>query len=149
MNSIPIRIERCRPHAILPHYQHENDSGFDLHACLEEPVRLFPRKVAVLPTGLRVAIPAGYEMQIRSRSGLAAKSHLVLTNSPGTIDSGFRGELMLILSNHSEVVYTVRHGDRMAQGVVCPVLRAQWEEGPIGEATERGAGGLGSTGTAR
>lgn len=87
MPSIPIRIERCREGAVLPQYQREGDSGFDLHVCYDKPMMLFPGKVALLPTGLRVAIPDGFEMQIRSRSGLAAKHSLSVLNAPGTIDA--------------------------------------------------------------
>lgn len=147
MNAIQVRIERCRPGAVVPQYQREGDSGFDFHACIEERRRIFPGSVALIPTGIRMAIPVGYEVQVRSRSGLAVKHHIVIGNAPGTVDASFRGEIHLIVANFSPVLYTVDPGERLAQGVLCPVMQAAWEEGEVGEdETERGAGGFGSTG---
>lgn len=146
--TIPLQIQRL-PHAIglpLPAYETEGAAGFDLRAALEEPITLAYGDRALVPTGVAVAVPPGYELQIRPRSGLAFKYGLTVLNTPGTIDSDYRGEIKVILINHGTDTLEVQPGDRVAQGVLCPVLRAKFEEVPeLGE-TARGEGGFGSTG---
>lgn len=135
----------------LPSYETLGAAGADLRANLppavrEEGVTLPPLGRAILPTGLRLAIPAGHEMQIRPRSGLAVKSGVTVVNAPGTIDSDYRGPLGVALINLSDVAYVVRHGDRIAQAVVAPVVQAGWRIVEALDETERGTGGFGSTG---
>ncbi|NBD29696.1 MAG: dUTP diphosphatase [Alphaproteobacteria bacterium] len=133
----------------LPHYASAGAAGADLRANFADrgQVALAPGARALIPTGLRLAIPAGYEVQLRPRSGLALKHGITLPNSPGTIDSDYRGPLGVILQNTGEASFTVAHGDRIAQMVVAPVVRATFEAGPLDD-TDRGAGGFGSTGAA-
>ncbi len=133
----------------LPHYASAGAAGADLRANFEDrgQVELAPGTRALIPTGLRLAIPAGYEVQLRPRSGLALKHGITLPNSPGTIDSDYRGPLGVILQNTGDAPFTVAHGDRIAQMVVAPVVQAAFEAGPLDD-TDRGAGGFGSTGAA-
>ena len=140
-----IRIERVHHDAQLPRYAHGpgEDAGMDLYAV--EEVRLEPGAPGLVPTGLRVEIPAGYEAQIRMRSGLALKHALILPNSPGTIDPGYRGEVKVIVLNLGREVYTVKKGERIAQMVLARYEAVEWDEGGVGE-TRRGEGGFGSTG---
>ena len=130
----------------LPAYATPLSAGVDLRAALEEPVVLAPLGRALIPTGLYMAIPAGFEGQVRPRSGLAAKHGVTVLNTPGTIDSGYRGEVGVILANFGEADFTVRRGDKIAQIVVAPVTRAEIAEVEEVDATDRGAGGFGSTG---
>lgn len=140
-----IRIERIHPEAQLPHYAHgpSEDAGMDLRAV--EEVRLEPGVPALIPTGLRVEIPSGCEGQIRMRSGLALKHALILPNSPGTIDPGYRGEVKVIVLNLGREAYTVRKGERIAQLVVARYEPVEWEEADVNNSA-RGEGGFGSTG---
>lgn len=140
-----IRIERIHPEAQLPHYAHgpSEDAGMDLRAV--EEVRLEPGVPGLIPTGLRVEIPSGCEGQIRMRSGLALKHALILPNSPGTIDPGYRGEVKVIVLNLGREAYTVRKGERIAQLVVARYEPVEWEEAGVNESA-RGEGGFGSTG---
>lgn len=140
-----IRIERLHPEAHLPAYAHGpgEDAGMDLRAV--EEVRLEPGVPGLVPTGLRVEVPAGCEAQIRMRSGLALKHALILPNAPGTIDPGYRGEVKVIALNLGREVYVVGKGERIAQMVVARYEAVEWEEGVVGE-TARGGGGFGSTG---
>ena len=140
-----IRIERIHPEAQLPHYAHgpSEDAGMDLRAV--EEVRLEPGVPALIPTGLRVEIPSGCEGQIRMRSGLALKHALILPNSPGTIDPGYRGEVKVIVLNLGREAYTVSKGERIAQLVVARYEAVEWEEAGVNESA-RGEGGFGSTG---
>lgn len=131
----------------LPEYASEHASGVDLLAALEGPLELAPGARALVPTGLAMALPAGYEAQVRPRSGLAAKHGVTVLNSPGTVDADYRGEVKVILVNLGEAAVTFRRGDRIAQMVVAPVTRLGWRVVTDLEATERGAGGFGSTGT--
>jgi aminoglycoside 3-N-acetyltransferase len=130
----------------LPDYATLGSVGMDLHAAVSDPMILPPGEWTKVPTGLKVAIPHGYEAQIRPRSGLAAKKGITCLNSPGTIDSDFRGELQIILINHSREPLEIKRGDRIAQMVIAEVVLADWEVGPVEEDTERGAGGFGHTG---
>lgn len=135
----------------LPRYETPGAAGADLRANLRPEDRangftLDPMRRAIVPTGIRVAIPAGYEMQIRPRSGLAVKFGITLPNTPGTIDSDYRGPLGVALVNLGTEPFTINHGDRIAQAVIAPVLQAQYEVVDMLDETERGAGGFGSTG---
>jgi dUTP pyrophosphatase len=129
----------------LPQYQTEGAAGMDIHSAVE--ITLYPGDRALISTGLRVALPPGHELQIRSRSGMAAKEGLFVLNSPGTVDEDFRGELVIILLNTSGQSHHIPRGTRIAQAVLCPVTRADgWEEVDELPPSRRGEGGLGSTG---
>lgn len=141
--TIRITFKRLHDHAILPRYATEGSAGFDLHVI--EGGRLWPCERQLVRTGLAVEIPDKYEMQVRPRSGLAMKHGIALTNSPGTIDSDYRGEIGIILENRGHEVFEWERGDRLAQGIIAPVTRALIVEGEISQ-TERGGGGYGSTG---
>jgi dUTP pyrophosphatase len=130
----------------LPEYQTAGAAAFDVCANIDAPVSLGSLERALVPTGLYLAVPAGYEAQVRPRSGLAAKHGISLVNAPGTIDSDYRGELMVILVNLSDDSYTVADGDRIAQVVVAPVERAELVDVEVHDETERGAAGFGHTG---
>jgi dUTP pyrophosphatase len=131
---------------VLPAYQTPGAAGADLCACLAAPVTLLPGAHALVPTGLRFEIPPGYEMQVRPRSGLAAKFGVTVLNSPGTIDSDYRGEVQVILVNHGASPFVINHGDRIAQAVIAPVIQACFAASDALGGTERGEGGFGSTG---
>ena len=130
----------------LPAYATPLSAGVDLRAALEEPVLLAPLGRALIPTGLYMAIPAGFEGQVRPRSGLAAKHGVTVLNTPGTIDADYRGEIKVILVNLSEVPFTVEPGERIAQMVFARCEQAQFEQVETLDETQRGAGGFGSTG---
>ena len=132
----------------LPRQQTPGSAGLDLAAALapDDVVEIAPGAVAMIPTGLTVAIPSGYEAQIRPRSGLAARHGVTVLNSPGTVDSDYRGEVKVLLINHGPDPFVVRRGERIAQMVVAPVSRVVFEEVEALDATERGEGGHGSTG---
>ncbi len=130
----------------LPHYETEHAAGMDLRASLPEPVILTSLERKLIPTGLFIELPAGYEAQIRPRSGLAYKNGVTVLNSPGTIDSDYRGEIKVLLVNLSDTPFAVSNGERIAQMVVSAHARAVWEEHTTLSATERGAGGFGHTG---
>jgi len=130
----------------LPAYQTEHAAGMDLHANLEQAINLQPLERALIPTGLFMEIPVGYEAQVRPRSGLAYKHGITVLNSPGTIDADYRGEVKVLLVNLSNEAFTIQHGDRIAQMVVAPHAQVSWEETDLLNETQRGAGGYGSTG---
>ncbi len=129
-----------------PRYETALAAGADLRAAVGEPVILAPRERALVPTGLTLALPAGWEAQIRPRSGLAAKFAVTCLNAPGTIDADYRGEIMVILINHGGEPFVVKRGDRIAQMVISPVRQATFREVEALDETARGAGGFGSTG---
>lgn len=130
----------------LPSYQSAGAAGLDLHAAVHADVRLAPGDRALIPTGIAIALPAGYEAQVRPRSGLAAKNGVTVLNSPGTIDRDYRGEIGVVLINLGRDAFTIRRGDRVAQLVVAPVARCDLiEVSTLGE-TDRSQGGFGSTG---
>jgi dUTP pyrophosphatase len=131
-----------------PAYETPGSAGMDLRAAVPEgePMVLKPGARAMVPTGLQIAVPAGFEAQVRPRSGLAAKAGITCLNTPGTIDSDYRGEVKVILANLGEEDFTIRRGDRIAQMVICPIVQAEWVEAETLEETARGAGGFGSTG---
>jgi dUTP pyrophosphatase len=130
----------------LPHYATAQSAGLDLVAAVADTFRLAPGERALIPTGIAMALPPGYEAQIRPRSGLALKHGITTLNTPGTIDADYRGEVGVILINHGQEVFTIKRGDRIAQMVVAPVTRLQWSEQAALDETARGAGGFGSTG---
>jgi len=143
-----ISVARTGPVEVpLPRYQTSGAAGMDLHAALPESVTLAPLGRAKVPTGIRVAIPESFEGQVRPRSGLAARTGLTVLNSPGTIDSDYRGEIQVLLVNLSDTPVTVAPFERIAQLVIAPVARAELVAVPALEDTERGDGGYGSTGT--
>ncbi len=130
----------------LPQYATPHSSGMDLPAAVESDLTLQPGQRTLVPTGLRVAIPAGYEGQVRPRSGLALKCGISVPNAPGTIDADYRGELKVILINHGDEPFTIRRGDRIAQFVIMPVVRAELEEAAELPDSSRSEGGFGHTG---
>jgi dUTP pyrophosphatase len=130
----------------LPEYQTPLSAGLDIRANLDEPVTLQPLERAMIPTGLFVELPEGCEMQIRPRSGLAAKHGITVLNSPGTIDADYRGEIKVILVNLSNTHFTIEAGERIAQMIVARYEQIEWEAAEELSSTERGAGGFGSTG---
>jgi dUTP pyrophosphatase len=143
---LPLRIRRLRDNAILPRYMSALAAGMDLHAALDAPLEIAPGQRCLIPTGLAMAIPPGYEGQIRPRSGLALRHGISMVNTPGTIDADYRGEVGVILINHGDAVLSIAHGDRIAQLVIAPVQRAELVEVEELDATVRNAGGFGHTG---
>ena len=141
-----ILIKRLSKDVALPKYETEGSSGLDLAANTDKQIKILPGKSEIIPTGLAVAIPKNFEIQIRPRSGLAAKSQISVLNTPGTIDADYRGELKVILINLSDKAFVVEKGSRIAQMVLCPVVKATLKEVTELEITERGSGGFGSTG---
>jgi dUTP pyrophosphatase len=130
----------------LPGYQTEHSAGMDLRANLTESIVLQPHQRKLIPTGLFIELPEGYEAQIRPRSGLALKHGITVLNSPGTIDADYRGEIMVLLVNLSDTAFEVAHGERIAQMIVSPYQQVRWQTAESLSETERGAGGYGSTG---
>lgn len=153
MNTTPleVRLKRLDPRASLPAYQTEGAAGMDLSACLPqgETLTLQPGDIRLIPLGFALAIPRGYEGQVRPRSGLASKFGVTVPNAPGTIDSDYRGPMIVALQNLGREPFTVEHGMRIAQLVIAPVTRAALVEVASLDATERGSGGFGSTGLGR
>ena len=148
--TVAIPVRRL-PHAeglALPAYETDGAAGMDLRAAIPdaEPLTLQPGDRAMVPTGLVIAVPSGFEAQVRPRSGLAARHGIGGVNSPGTVDSDYRGEVHVILINHGQEPFTIRRGDRIAQMVIAPVSRAVWLEVDVHDVTARGEGGFGSTG---
>ena len=141
-----ILIKRLSKEVALPKYETEGSSGLDLAACIDKNIEVKPGKSVIIPTGLAVAIPKNFEIQIRPRSGLAAKNQISVLNTPGTIDADYRGELKVILINLSDKCFLIEKGLRIAQMVLCPVVKAKLKEVESLEVTKRGSGGLGSTG---
>jgi dUTP pyrophosphatase len=141
-----VHIINKSPHP-LPAYQTAGSSGMDLRAWLQEPITLQPLERKVIPTGLYMALPVGYEAQIRPRSGLAIKRGLTVINSPGTIDSDYRGELMVGIVNLSADVQVIEDGERIAQMIVAEYATVNWVTAETLDDTERGAGGFGHSGT--
>ena len=131
----------------LPHYETLASAGMDLRADIESPITLKPLERAIVPTGLFMELPVGYEAQVRPRSGLAAKKGITVLNAPGTIDADYRGNVGVILVNLSNEDFTIENGERIAQMVIAKHERADWEEVETLSQTGRGAGGFGSTGT--
>jgi dUTP pyrophosphatase len=148
--KVTVELQRL-PHAEglpLPAYQTNDAAGLDLMAAVpeNEPLTLAPGQYALVPTGLAIALPPGYEAQVRPRSGLAAKHGVTVLNSPGTIDADYRGEIKVILINHGQTAFVVKRGERIAQMVIAPMVQAALVPVATLSATDRGAGGFGSTG---
>ena len=141
-----ILFKRLSKDVALPKYETDGSSGLDLAAYTDKQIKILPGKSEIISTGLAVAVPKNFEIQIRPRSGLAAKSQISVLNTPGTIDADYRGELKVILINLSDKVFVVEKGLRIAQMVLCPVVKATLKEVTNLENTERGSGGFGSTG---
>ena len=139
-----IRFKKLRPDAVLPSYAHPGDAGMDVRSV--EDLAIAPGARALVHTGLVMALPPGYEAQVRPRSGLALKHGVTVLNTPGTIDAGYRGEVGVILANLGDAPFAVKKGDRIAQVVVAPVTTAAIEETDVVDDTDRGGGGFGSTG---
>ncbi|MBR6757693.1 MAG: dUTP diphosphatase [Bacteroidaceae bacterium] len=135
-----------RSHHALPSYSTPLSAGMDIRANLDEAITLQPGERRLIPTGLFIALPEGYEAQIRPRSGLAIKYGITVLNSPGTIDADYRGEIGIILINHSDKAFVIEDGERVGQMVVAQYSRVQWAETDSLDETERGAGGFGHTG---
>lgn len=144
MKKLNVKVKRLREGAIIPAYQTSEAAGFDLCSIENKVVKASER--AVVKTGLAFALPKGYELQVRPRSGLALKNGITLLNTPGTIDSDYRGEIMIILINTSKEDFTVKAGDRIAQGVIKEILQADFSETDELDETDRGEKGFGSTG---
>ena len=143
---IKVLVKKLNSKAELPKYKTEGSSGMDLMALIENPIKIKSQNSALIPTGLSIAIPEDTEVQIRPRSGLAAKSNISVLNTPGTIDSDYRGEIKIILFNHGNKEFTVNNNDRIAQMILMPVLKAEFEEVEDLPKSVRGSGGFGSTG---
>ena len=143
---VKVLVKKLNSSAQLPSYKTSGASGMDLMACIEKPINLKPGKSCLIPTGLSVAFSEKYEIQIRPRSGLAAKNNISVLNTPGTIDSDYRGELRIILFNHSSESFTINNNDRVAQMVLTPVIKMELEEKNELPDSIRGEGGFGSTG---
>lgn len=146
---VSVNIQQL-PHAEglnLPAYATQDSAGVDLEAAIDTPLTLQPGERQLVPTGLAIALPAGYEAQIRPRSGLAYKSGITVLNAPGTIDADYRGEVKVLLANLGQDAFIVERGMRIAQMVVAPYTRVGWNSVESLDTTERGAGGFGSTGT--
>ena len=141
-----VLIKRLSKNIELPKYETNGSSGMDLSANIEKQIKIEPGNTSIIPTGISVSIPKNFEIQIRSRSGLAAKSQISVLNSPGTIDADYRGELKVILINLGNNTFVVERGARIAQMVLCPVVKAKFKEVDNLDDTERGASGFGSTG---
>ncbi|MBR2379260.1 MAG: dUTP diphosphatase [Bacteroidaceae bacterium] len=135
-----------RSHHALPSYSTPLSAGMDIRANLDEPITLQPGERRLIPTGLFIALPEGYEAQIRPRSGLAIKKGITVLNSPGTIDADYRGEIGIIIINHSDEAFVIEDGERVGQMVVARYNRVEWNETDSLDETERGAGGFGHTG---
>jgi len=141
-----VLIKKLNPHVKLPTYKTIGASGMDLMAFIEKPIELAPKKSCLVPTGISVAFEEKYEIQIRPRSGLAAKNNISILNTPGTIDSDYRGEIKIILFNHGDSKFIINNKDRIAQMVLVPVFKIDLEEVENLPETLRGKGGFGSTG---
>jgi dUTP pyrophosphatase len=149
MNEVEIQITRLAHgrDLPLPHYASVLAAGMDLHAAVSADLALMPGARALVPTGIAIALPPGYEAQVRPRSGLAFQHGITGLNSPGTIDADYRGEIQVLLVNHGTAPFTVRRGMRIAQMIVAPVVRGRWREVETLPISQRGKGGFGSTGS--
>ena len=148
MNTVDVRIKPLENYQglELPAYETAQSAGMDLRAAVAKDVAIPPGEWRLIPVGIAIALPAGFEAQVRPRSGLAAKHGISCVNTPGTIDADYRGEIKVNLINHGKVDFTVQRGDRIAQMIVAPVTQAVWQVADTLDETERGSGGFGSTG---
>lgn len=149
MNKLKVKIKKLHPDAIIPKYQTSGAAGFDLHAV--EDIKIEASETGIVKTGLSFEVPIGYELQIVPRSGMSLKTPIRVSNSPGTVDSDYRGEVCIIIDNKNEKfiqpAFYIKKGDRIAQGKITPVLQAEFQEVEELQVTDRGEGGFGSTGT--
>lgn len=143
---LTLRVKRLSPTAILPQYQSNHAAGMDLHAALDQPLTIPAGEIRLIPCGFAMAVPHGYEAQVRPRSGLATKHGISMPNTPGTIDADYRGEVKVPLINFGRETFTIEPGMRIAQMVIAPIMRCEIEETDELNDTDRGAGGFGSTG---
>ena len=143
---VKIQIKRLNPEVKIPSYKTDGSSGMDLIAFLKNPVKIKPKSSELISTGISIAIPEDTEIQIRPRSGLAAKNNISILNTPGTIDSDYRGELKIILFNHGKKNFIINNKDRVAQMVLTPIIKMELEESNELPESTRGEGGFGSTG---
>ncbi len=143
---VKVLVKKLNSKAQLPKYKTSGSSGMDLMALIENPIKIKPQESALIATGIAIDIPEGTEVQIRPRSGLAAKFSISVLNTPGTIDSDYRGEIKIILFNHGKEEFTINNNDRVAQMVLMPILKAEFEEVEDLPETLRGSEGFGSTG---
>jgi dUTP pyrophosphatase len=143
---VKLLIKKLQKNIILPEYKTDGSSGMDLMANVEQTVKILPGEKKIISTGIIVAIPEQYEIQIRPRSGLAAKNGISILNTPGTIDSDYRGEIKVILINLGKDIFEIKKNDRIAQMIVCPIIKVELEEVESLPETVRGKGGFGSTG---
>ena len=143
---VKVLIKKLDSKVQLPKYKTDGSSGMDLMAFLENPINIKPQQSVLIPTGISIAIPEDTEVQIRPRSGLAAKYGISVLNTPGTIDSDYRGEIKIILFNHGKEEFIINNNDRIAQMILMPILKAEFEEAENLPNTLRGSGGFGSTG---
>ena len=141
-----VLIKKLSDKAIIPKYKTKGASGLDVSACINKTIELMPSQKILVPTGISVSVPESYEIQIRPRSGLAVKNDISVLNSPGTIDSDYRGEMKVILFNHGKKMFKIENGLRIAQMVICPIIKAQIKVVDSLSETSRGEGGFGSTG---
>lgn len=141
-----VQVKKLRPDAVVPKYMTEHAAGLDLCAAIDAPIVIAPGARAAISTGLAIALPAGYEGQVRPRSGLAKNHGVTVVNSPGTVDADYRGPVTILLINHGPEPVTIAPADRIAQLVIAPVVQAELVETDELDATARGAGGFGSTG---
>jgi dUTP pyrophosphatase len=144
--GLTVRFRRLSAHAVLPEYQTEHAAGMDIHAAIDAPIDIAPGDIEMISCGFAMAVPEGYEAQVRPRSGLASKHGISMPNAPGTIDADYRGEVKVPLINLGRAAFTVDPGMRIAQMVIAPVARATVVEVDDLEETVRGTGGFGSTG---
>ena len=143
---VKVLVKKSNPDVQLPAYKTSGASGMDLIAFIKQPIKLAPNSSCLVPTGLSVAFSNSYELQIRPRSGLAIKNHITVLNTPGTIDSDYRGEIKIILFNHGSEEFTINNNDRVAQMILTPVVKIELEETDDLPNTLRGESGFGSTG---
>jgi len=143
---VKVLVKKLDPNVELPKYKTEGSSGLDLMAFIDNPIKISPNTSALIPTGISVAISNDLEIQIRPRSGLAAKSSVTVLNTPGTIDSDYRGEIKIILFNHGKEDFIIKNKDRVAQMILAPIIKIEFEEVDELPNTIRGSGGFGSTG---
>ena len=143
---VKVLVKKLDPNVELPKYKTEGSSGLDLMAFIDNPIKISPNTSALVPTGISIAISNDLEIQIRPRSGLAAKSSVTVLNTPGTIDSDYRGEIKIILFNHGKEDFIIKNKDRVAQMILVPIIKIEFEEVDELPNTIRGSGGFGSTG---
>ncbi len=148
METIKVFVERTEDGKTLnlPMYQTKHSAGMDMYACIHNETTINPGEIKLIPTGIKIAIPDGYEAQIRPRSGLALKHGISMVNTPGTIDADYRGEIKVIMINHSSEPFTFSHGERIAQIIFNPIVQGVWLETNQLEESARGEGGFGHTG---